>query len=750
MTWRCKFAIVFFLSASAFSSSSFSQTIAVQPIKTGLELPIGITNAKDGSNRLFLNLQRGRIVIWNGTSILPTPFLDISNLVSCCGEQGLLGVAFHPQFKTNGFFYVNYTDKASPNSNTIVARYKVSSTDPNRADPSSALVLLTQEQPYSNHNGGQIRFGPDGFLYISMGDGGSGGDPENRSQNPETWLGKMLRIDVNRTEPGKNYAIPPTNPYVNSNPFPGKTPKKEIWSYGLRNAWAFSFDRQTGDLYIGDVGQNAWEEIDFQAASSKGGENYGWRLMEGKHCFNPGSNCNDGSLTLPLLEYDHGQGCSVTGGYVYRGAQFGGLVGTYLYGDVCSGRIWGAKRSGTTWTSNQLLDTSLSVVSWGEDEAGELYLTDRGGEGASNGGLYRVVSTSTGEIILDNAAVGASDANRTFTGTWCKSVGTGQLGADSLYSCGSGLDSYRWTPNIVNTGFFDVYVRWTTAANRTAAVPFLVAHAGGTISKSFNQKTGGGQWVLHGTYRFLTGTGGYVEANDSVGLANIDAIRLVPGTAPSLATLRVGVAGDGSGKVTSAPAGIDCGADCNEDYALNTVVNMTATADPGSTFFEWGGPCGGNGACSITMNDSKFLAATFRSAGTVIDNAAAGVQDAAGGRTFAGRWCKSVGTQFYGIDSIYSCGTGRDTYRWTPNVTATRAYDVYIRWSVHPNRSTNVPLTVVHAGGSEVKTFNQKTNGGKWVLVGRYTFNTGSTGYLEMSDANGLALADAIQLVPAP
>jgi len=725
--------------------------ISLSTIKTGLNLPIGVAHAGDGSGRLFLTLQRGTISIWDGSTLLPTPFLDLSTLITCCGEQGLLGIAFHPRYATNGYFYVNYTDRSNPRTQTVVARYRVSATDPNRADPASALILLRQEQPYSNHNGGQIHFGRDGYLYISMGDGGSGGDPHNYSQNPESLLGKMLRIDVDRTEAGRNYAIPPTNPYFSANPFPGKTPRKEIWAYGLRNAWGFGFDRQTGDMYVGDVGQENWEEINFQPVTSTGGENYGWRLMEGNACYNPTSQCNPGGLVLPIVTYDHGLGCSVTGGRVYRGAQFGALAGTYLYGDICSGRIWGAQRSGNNWVSTQLLDTNLSIAAWGEDEAGELYLVHRGGESGANGSLHRVMSSPSGEIIVDNAPLGVADASRQFTGTWCRSRGTGQQGADSLYACGSGADSYRWRPAIINGGDFDVYVRWTTAPVRSNAVPFLVSHAAGLTTRVFDQTRQGGQWVLHGTYRLLTGTIGYVEASDANGKANVDAIRLVPSTAPTVATLRVGVAGDGGGRVTSAPAGIDCGTDCDQDFALNTVVNLTATPDPGSVFFEWGGPCGGAGACSISMNDSKFLAATFKSAGIVIDNARAGVQDVAGGRTYTGGWCSSSVVPFYGTNALYSCSNGFDTYRWTPRLTETGIYDVYIRWTSTPTRSTAVPVTVFHAGGSEVKQFNQTLNGGKWILIGRYNFNAGTGGYVQMTeDVNGKALADAVQWVVVP
>ncbi len=258
---------------------------------------------------------------------------------------------------------MNYTNTVGE---TVIARYAVSA-NPNVADPQSAQILLTIPQPFSNHNGGQLQFGPDGYLYIGTGDGGSGGDPQNNGQSLGTLLGKILRIDVDRSS---LYAIPPDNPFVRRN-----GAKREIWAFGLRNPWRFSFDRLTGDMFIGDVGQASWEEIDFQQANSRGGENYGWRLMEGKHCFNPSTNCDPGTLTLPIVEYDHSLGCSVTGGYRYRGARLPQLFGSYLYGDFCSGRIWRAARTSRgRWTTAELLDSPYMISTFGEDEAGELYL----------------------------------------------------------------------------------------------------------------------------------------------------------------------------------------------------------------------------------------------------------------------------------------------------------------------------------------------------------------------------------------
>jgi glucose/arabinose dehydrogenase len=336
--------------------------------------------AGDGSGRLFIVLQAGSIVIFDGKQVLPTPFLNVSSLLLSGGERGLLGLAFHPDYVNNGYFYVYYTRR--PDGALVIARYSVSADDPNVADPASALILFTTDHPqFSNHNGGQLKFGPDGYLYAGPGDGGSGGDPFNRAQNLGEFLGKLLRFDVDSAEP---YAIPPDNPFIGVE---GARP--EIWAYGLRNPWRFSFDRLTNDLYIADVGQNLWEEIDFQPASSTGGENYGWRRMEGFHCFNPSTNCDDGTLTLPVWEYGHGLGCSVTGGYVYRGEQYPALYGTYLYGDYCSGRIWGLTQDKAgNWSNEELARPAFPISTFGEDEAGEVYVARY----ASNGAIYHIVS----------------------------------------------------------------------------------------------------------------------------------------------------------------------------------------------------------------------------------------------------------------------------------------------------------------------------------------------------------------------
>jgi len=357
------------------TAGDFILGVHLVPIATNLLKPVGITHAGDGSGRLFITLQDGKIIIWNGTQVLPTPFLNIDPIVNSNGqEQGLLGLAFHPDYESNGYFYVDYTDTTG--GDTIIARYSVSPGNPNVADPASAQILMEIDQPFTNHNGGQLQFGPDGYLYIGMGDGGSAGDPGNRAQDKTELLGKILRIDVNGVagQPpdcgGSNYTIPADNPFVDGSG--GNC--DEVWHLGLRNPWRFTFDRLTGDLFIADVGQDVWEEINRQPAGSVGGENWGWRCYEGNHPFNTQGCGPLGSYDGPILEYSHALGCAVIGGYVYRGTALPPAAqGTYIYGDYCSGRIWGARQGpGGNWVSAQLQDTQFSLSAFGETEAGEL------------------------------------------------------------------------------------------------------------------------------------------------------------------------------------------------------------------------------------------------------------------------------------------------------------------------------------------------------------------------------------------
>lgn len=384
LSWQVLIILLCFLTPGALAQNTSGDSPVLTPTLyvTGFSRPTQITHAGDGSQRLFIAEQNGLVRIIRNQALIEKSFLDISGRVSCCGERGLLGLAFPPNYANKGYFYINYTDTSG---NTVVARYHVT-TDPDVADPNSEEILLTIVQPFANHNGGHLTFGPDGYLYIGTGDGGSGGDPHNNGQSLITLLGKILRIDV---ESGaRPYAIPPINPFASISAY-----RSEIWAFGLRNPWRFSFDRQTGDLYIGDVGQNAYEEIDFQPASSPGGENYGWRIMEGIHCYNA-SSCNQSGLTLPVVEYDHSQGCSVTGGVVYRGQRFPRLAGTYLYGDYCSGRIWGLTLLSGSQENTQLFDAPYPISTFGEDEAGEVYLADYG-----SGTIYQITDAAPSPVV---------------------------------------------------------------------------------------------------------------------------------------------------------------------------------------------------------------------------------------------------------------------------------------------------------------------------------------------------------------
>ena len=369
-------------------------SLTLTQIANGFTHPTYITHAGDGSGRIFVVEQPGRIRIVKSGVLQLTPFLNITSRVNSAGsEQGLLSVAFPPGFASKGYFFVDYTNRTGI-GNTVIARYHVTA-NPDIADPNSEEILLGITQPYANHNGGQLQFGPDGYLYIGMGDGGSGGDPLNNAQTPSELLGKILRIDTEQVAPPPgppsggsllyyfpviartysfaSYSIPATNPYTQTAGYRG-----EIWALGLRNPWRFSFDRSTGDLYIADVGQNTWEEVNFQAAASAGGENYGWRILEATHCYNPSSGCVPPVRYVPpVAEYNHGVndsiGCSVTGGYVYRGPGNAAMQGIYFYGDYCTGRIWGLQNV-SGWQTQQLAQPSINISTFGEDEAGNLYV----------------------------------------------------------------------------------------------------------------------------------------------------------------------------------------------------------------------------------------------------------------------------------------------------------------------------------------------------------------------------------------
>jgi glucose/arabinose dehydrogenase len=364
--------------------------LGIKTVTGGLDKPVFITHAGDGSGRLFVVEQAGRIQIVRD-GVIENTFLDITDRVQSPDnnggtEEGLLSIAFPPGFgESKGYFYVYYTFPLdSDDGYNRVSRFYLGN-DANNADPGSEEVIMEFEHPnHQNHNGGQLAFGPDGYLYIGTGDGGGGGDPDQNAQDPGSLLGKILRIDV---ESGANpYQVPSDNPFISDTDY-----RPEIWALGLRNPWRFSFDRQTSDMYIGDVGQQNWEEVDFQLSSSPGGEDYGWNILEGTHCY-AANTCDDSGMTPPIFEYpSHEDGqCAITGGYVYRGS-ISGLQGIYFMADYCSGRIWGLQNDGSSWLDRVLLDTNHVIPTFGEDQNGNLYFTDR-----SSGELLMITeSTAT-------------------------------------------------------------------------------------------------------------------------------------------------------------------------------------------------------------------------------------------------------------------------------------------------------------------------------------------------------------------
>lgn len=458
--------------------SSTSNVHAVEPARTGraafqpqqvrfieiassLNQPLQVTNAGDGSGRLFIIQRAGQIRIYKNGASLPTPFLNIQPIVnSSASEQGLLALAFHPNYEVNGRFYTLHTDQ---NGSIVLSAFTRSSANPDQADPNSRVPLLAIPKPYTNHNGGTLAFGPDGYLYWSTGDGGGGGDPGNNAQNLNSLLGKILRLDVSSAS---SYSIPASNPFYNN---PNPSIRKEIWAYGLRNPWRFSFDRLTGHLYIGDVGQSKREEINFQPGASSGGENYGWRVMEGSLCYNPSTGCNQSGKVLPVAEYDHTLGCSVTGGHVYRGTSYPQMRGYYFYGDFCSGLIYTLYNdSANGWTSILAADTSYTVSSFGEDEQGELYLADYSG-----GKIYRIVYLlRPGKATLIAPSGAITNTQPLFS--WNEVPADNQNDAATWY--------YLW----VNGPSGNVIKQWVQASNAcnngTCSVRFPITLRGGSYT----------------------------------------------------------------------------------------------------------------------------------------------------------------------------------------------------------------------------------------------------------------------------
>ena len=597
-------------------------TIGFEPVAAGLAFPVGIAHAGDGSGRLFIVQQTGQILIHTGSQVRSTPFLDIASLISCCGEQGLLGLAFHPHFAQNRFFYVNYTNTAGA---TVIARYRVSN-DPDVADPASAATVLTIPQPFANHNGGQLAFGPDGFLYIGMGDGGSGGDPDNRAQNLGDLLGKLLRLDVDGAAP---YAIPATNPFRST---PGARP--EIWAFGLRNPWRFSFDRQTGDLFIADVGQSAREEVNVQPAASTGGENYGWVRMEGTLCYRPSIGCNDGTLTLPVLEYDHSLGCAIIGGHRYRGGRFPQLAGLYFYGDFCSGRIFGALPGSPMWSATELAHTSLMITAFGEDEAGELYVAHYGQ--GSDGTIQRLVELSQSFVLTVNrVGQGTGTVVSTPAGIRCGSRCSAPYGPGAVVTLTATPDSGSvfggWSGGgCIGTGACAVTVTGATTVSATFARQTFTLSVGivGSGSGTVTSTPTGITCPSACAAGYPSGTVVRLTANPAAGSvfsgwsgggcagAGSCSVTLGANTAVTAIfsvgspALSIGITGPGS--VTSRPAGIACAPTCTATFEVGTTVTLTAIAAAGATFSGWSGACAGTtGLCTVTMTAAQSVGATF-------------------------------------------------------------------------------------------------------------------------------------------
>lgn len=356
------------------TSPAWPPRVALEPAWSGFDNPVLLTHAGDGSGRAFVVELGGVVRVVKKGVVLDAPFLNVSKLVSTGGERGLFSIAFAPDYRASGTFYIDYTDV---DGDSVIARYRVSASDPDAADPASARIVLRVKQPFANHNGGQVAFGTDGMLYVGFGDGGGAGDPYGNGQNPGVLLGKILRLDVSGVD---GYRIPPDNPFVGRKGF-----RPEIWSLGLRNPWRFSFDTLTGDLYIADVGQGAWEEIDFEPAGA-GGRNYGWNLYEGSHAYKEGAKASVGEPTMPVAEYGHDVGISVTGGFVYRGTRWPALQGVYFFADYGSGRLWALQRANGVWRDALVAKTGLSIAGFGQDESGEVYVLD-----LTSGKIERIV-----------------------------------------------------------------------------------------------------------------------------------------------------------------------------------------------------------------------------------------------------------------------------------------------------------------------------------------------------------------------
>ncbi len=461
----------------AWAGSAGAQTLTLHTVASGFANPVGIVNAHDGSNRLFVVEQGGTIRIISGGVVLSTPFLDIGAKLISGGERGLLGLAFDPSYSTNGFFYVYYTSQ--PAGEITIARYSVSG-DPNVANANSEHILKTQtHSKASNHNGGSLVFGPDGCLYAGIGDGGGGGDPDGNGQNLGTLLGKIIRISKTNGAP---CPAAPGNPFVGMSGARG-----EIWALGVRNPWRITFDRQTGDLFVADVGQGLHEEVDFQPPGVAG-RNYCWNHKEGKEIFNTQNTCTIGKPTDPVIEYDHvDSNCSITGGYRYRGSQFPAVVGTYIYGDYCTGRIWGATESLGKWTSKQLLHGKFLISTFGEDEAGEIYVARISD---TNGIIYR--------LVFDTSLVMSPATNVSISGP----AGGTFFPSTFQYSLSSAVGSVNYS---VSMSFDSGAPQWLTVTPASGTVKESSTHVKFALNAAANSLAPG---TYHATITFTNTTNG--------------------------------------------------------------------------------------------------------------------------------------------------------------------------------------------------------------------------------------------------
>ena len=457
---------------------------ALAPFIDGLTDPIFVTHAGDGSGRLFVVERRGQIKVVVDGQVLPTPFLDLSGAVTSSNlEQGLLGLAFHPNFRSNGRVYVYSTPPPpTPNPSNLagynaLAEYRVQAPGGNQADPATRRVLFSLPDRASNHNGGMLTFGPDGYLYVAIGDEGGGNNQYNNAQTTATLFGKVLRLDVDRADAGLPYGIPPSNPFVGQ-----AGARAEIWAYGLRNPWRVTFDRATGDLWIADVGQASYEEINRQPAGVAGGRNYGWSVMEGLHCFGANS-CDQAGLTLPVAEYGRDGGCSITGGYVYRGSRYPELAGAYVYGDYCSGRIWTLRQQGSAWVSAPALDSTYKITSFGEDEGGELYVVHApfGTNTIGQGAIYRLTDTVQNQVTCSPRPRVA--------------IRTTRAGSDELLVTVTATTNGTGAPNALTSIELGAATNATVSVGGAPARPggFVVPLEGGTTETTFTvQRFGAG------------------------------------------------------------------------------------------------------------------------------------------------------------------------------------------------------------------------------------------------------------------